>query len=264
MADQSLQSSSGGKPSRLHREGFAVAHLQRRQAVAAVGQQKHSLGSAAAGLLARADLGVNGEASVAISVDVDVAGGDIRFRPVGVDRGGFAAPGAQQLFGFQWGALRGAAAGAELADQHQALEDPFGAVELHEPVAPVSGHEAEFSAEGRARCHLQGALAKGARGEEHHLFAEGAVLLADFAGGWSVEPVAEAAQAEVHQPFFVAFFEGEDRGGAVALGAAGIEGDEGAVPLPQVLQEVLPLTSHCGALPVPGGGNLGSDARLPC
>ena len=170
-----------------------MAHLQRRQAVAAVGQQKQPFGSGAAALLERADLRVNGEASVAIPADFDVAGGTIRFRPVGADRGGLAAPRAQQVFGFQGGALLGAAAGAELADQHQALEDPIGAVKLHQSVAPVSGHEAEFSAEGRARCHLQGALAEGARVEEHHLFAQGAVLLADLAGGWGVGPVAEAA-----------------------------------------------------------------------
>ena len=83
-------------------------------------------------------------------------------------------------------------------------------MELHQPVAPVSGHKAEFGAEGRGRCHLQGALAEGARGEEHHLFAEGAVLLADLAGGWRVGPIAEAAQAEMHQPLVVALGEAED------------------------------------------------------
>ena len=147
--------------------------------------------------------------------------------------------------GLQRRALSGFAASAELADQHQVLEAAVGLMQLHQSVATIHAHEAEFPAEHRAGRHLERALAERAAGKEHHLAPEAAVVLlhiGDGLGGLALGP--KAPQPEPHQAPLIAGLQAENRWCAVQHGTGGIEGRKRTAPLTEVAQEVLPLAGH--------------------
>ena len=137
-----------------------MTQLHWRQAVTGIGLQQQALICAAACAYISTRLAADVERLAWAAFNLQRTAGDFRFGPVRRDRGHLARPGAEQALQLQRRTFAGAAAGSKLPNQHQALQGPVRAVQLHQPVAAIARNEAKFGAKGRARRHLQRPLTK--------------------------------------------------------------------------------------------------------